>query len=135
MIYKEYSKIPQKVGLLCLIYVDEKSNGQDENNKSRTSILDRLRNDEKIKNSNLKSILGDKFGWKDRSKAKGRKDMKTKSEIESKDEPKDVFKGFMIEHKNQEKDESEISFGQHNMKGTDIIAMVKTYLEVLFQRN
>lgn len=84
------------------------------------------------KHSVSQPTFGGRFGWKDSSKPKGTKDIEIKSDNSEKEVTKVAFKGFVADQKIKDKDESEISFGQHNIKGTDIVAMVKTYLEVYF---
>uniref|UniRef100_A0A7S3KSN2 Uncharacterized protein n=1 Tax=Euplotes crassus TaxID=5936 RepID=A0A7S3KSN2_EUPCR len=95
---------------------DEAANA--ENSGSKLSMLQLLREGEKLrmKDSNPQRILDCKPRPRRQNSA-------------SKEEPRNDFQGFKPEARQTDKNESEISFGQNNMKNSDFMTMVATYIE------
>lgn len=108
---------------------NDQDQAKEEDSGKGKSILDILRRNEKEK-------LGDTpsepiFDWKQRSRPK---DQGFKNSLVNQDNKK-VFKGFKSDVTAKEKNESEVSFGQNNMKKSEFLNMVQTYLEVRLYLN
>ena len=73
--------------------------------------------------------IGKTFDWKAKVK-KEKKEQDGKPLKLQQEQQKVPFKGFFPESTPKEKNGSEISFGQHDGKSSDIMNLIKNYIEV-----